>query len=695
MLQNDSHRGAFFIKRDIWRAEGLTMASLSDTEQHRRLFRGLAGGAARVWALNIGTAVAAVALYIMVVQELPPRAPSFTLSLWAMAILFYVSEISVVHLQFKRDAYSFSLSEIPLVIGFFFSTPVDLVLGQFVGALLALALHRRQSPLKVAFNVSHYCFEACLASIIFFSLAPNGDALDPFGWLVTFGAAYAGSFVSMLMVVAAISLSEGRLRLETVGQSMAYGSIVTVTNASLALLGVAVMATKPEAAALMLVPSGLLFLSYRAYVTQRERRESVEFLYESSRLAHRSLEVESAVLALLRQAREMFRAEVAQVTLFSDEEENVGYRSSLGPGEKTQIMEKVDLNPKEGVWARVAAEGQSVLVARPIQNERLKLHFASRGIFKDAMVAPLFGESGVAGTVLVGDRLGDVSTFDGEDLKLFETLSNHASVSLENARLVDRLKQSLSHLTEMNRLKDDFVAAVSHELRTPLTSIQGYVKTLLRPGASFEAEVQQSFLEAVDRQSDRLRNLIEDLLVVSQLEAQSVSTSVMPVKLASVIENVTNELREKLEGRNLSVDVPADTPVVFSDEGKIFQILSNFVDNAAKYSPPGTSISVQARLESDGVTVSVRDSGDGIPEDEQERIFERFYQVDQSSTRKVGGTGLGLYICRRLAEALHGRVWLERSNPEGSTFALWVPLSSPSLDQVATPSLTGVPQTLD
>jgi signal transduction histidine kinase len=142
------------------------------------------------------------------------------------------------------------------------------------------------------------------------------------------------------------------------------------------------------------------------------------------------------------------------------------------------------------------------------------------------------------------------------------------------------------------------------------------------------------------------------------------------------------------------VEIAEGTPVVFSDEGKIFQILSNFVDNAAKYSPPGTSIRVETRIEGEGVTVAVRDSGEGIPLEEQDRIFERFYQVDQSSTRKVGGTGLGLYICRRLAEALHGRVWLETSTGAGSVFALWVP-TAPPLPEPQVPQRAPIGQVLN
>jgi signal transduction histidine kinase len=295
------------------------------------------------------------------------------------------------------------------------------------------------------------------------------------------------------------------------------------------------------------------------------------------------------------------------------------------------------------------------------------------------MVAPLLGEHGVVGTIMVGDRLGDVSSFDTEDLKLFETLANHASVSLENAGLVDRLKESLAHLTEMNRLKDDFVAAVSHELRTPLTSIQGYVKTLLRPEVDFDPEQQRSFLEAVDRQSDRLRNLIEDLLAVSRLESEELRTASAIVSLPTLVERVVDELGERKASHPMSLDFEDELPVVVSDEGKIHQILLNLVDNAFKYAPEGTEVTVSGRREAEGVVLSVSDLGEGVPTDVQERIFDRFYQVDQSSTRKVGGTGLGLYICRRLGEAIGGRVWLERSTPEGSTFSLWIPLAPPNL----------------
>jgi signal transduction histidine kinase len=342
-----------------------------------------------------------------------------------------------------------------------------------------------------------------------------------------------------------------------------------------------------------------------------------------------------------------------------------------GPGEDIGTVKYQ--HPAQGVWARVASEGSAVLVARPIASEPIRLHFAEQGM-RDAMVAPLYGDDKISGTMCVGNRLGDVSTFDQEDLKLFETLANHASVSLQNARLVARLEESLAHLTEMNRLKDDFVASVSHELRTPLTSIQGYVKTLLRQDVSFDSEQQRSFLETIERQGTRLHRLIEDLLVVARIEEQQVAPDLEVVDVAELGGRVVEELRSRASSWNIELQIDPSLPTVKTDEGKVHQVLSNLVDNALKYSEPGSTVRIVGAVDGEGVTISVHDEGQGVPQELQDRVFDRFYQVDQSSTRRVGGAGLGLYICRRLVEAIGGRVWLERSSAEGSVFAIWVPL---------------------
>lgn len=647
-------------------------------------------GTARVWMLSIAVAALAAALTVGVRAARMDHVDNpFDIPWWSIAGLFLLAEVCVVHLQFRREAYSFSLSEIPLVLGLFFLTPAALVVAQLVGSGAALMFHRRQSPLKLVFNLAHLSLEVILASLLFQHLVGNGDPASVSGWLGTGAAVALTTFLSTIMVAIAISLSEGKIHLEALTEGLAPGMMAGMTNTCIALVAATLLWVRPQVAGLLLVPVATLFFAYRAYTSERQKHKSLESLYESSRVVQGSLQIEATINELLTQARNMFQAEVAQITFFPGQDERVGFRSSLGPGENGYMMRETELDPRDGVWARVASEGEALLIPKPILNENIRRHFEARGM-RDAIVAPLFGADGVIGTFAVGSRLGDVSTFDEADLKLFETLANHASVSLENARLVGRLEESLAHLTEMNRLKDDFVAAVSHELRTPLTSIQGYIKTLLRPNVEFSPDDQRSFIEAVDRQSERLRRLIEDLLVVSRIESDSDKLLVTPVLLQKVARHVVDEFRARTGDRSFDFRFEQNLLEVDTDETKVHQVVSNFVDNALKYAPDGTTITIGGRVEGDHVLMTVADEGPGIPDAEQPRIFDRFYQIDQSSTRAAGGTGLGLYICKKLAEAIGGEVGLERSDENGSVFALMIPLVPPrdAVRRQSFPSLT-------
>ncbi|HEX2056933.1 MAG TPA: ATP-binding protein [Actinomycetota bacterium] len=646
-------------------------------------------GTARVWLLNVVIAACAAVLCAAVAAAgLDSVDNPFEIPWWGIAGLFFLAEVYVVHLQFRREAHSFSLSEIPLVLGLYFLAPAALVLAQLVGSGAALVLHRRQSPLKLVFNLAHLSLEAIFASVLFHWVIGRGDPAGLKGWIATVIAVALTTLLAAVMITIAISLSEGKLHLETLTEGLGLGIMVGMTNTCIALVAATLMWARPEAAWLLLVPVATVFFAYRAYTSERQKHKSLESLYESSRVVQGSLQIETAISELLSQARKMFQAEVAQITFFPTPGE-CAYRSSMGPGEEGYLMRELDLDPRDGVWARVASEGEALLIPKPILNENIRRHFEARGM-RDAIVAPLHGADGVIGTFAVGSRLGDVSTFDEADLKLFETLANHASVSLENARLVGRLEESLAHLTEMNRLKDDFVAAVSHELRTPLTSIQGYVKTLLRPNVEFSPEDQRSFIEAVDRQSERLRRLIEDLLVVSRVESDSDKLLVTPVLLQKVAHHVVDEFRARTGNRKFEFRFDDEVLEVDTDETKVHQVVSNFVDNALKYAPDGTTITIGGRIEGEHVVMSVADEGSGIPETEQARIFDRFYQIDQSSTRAAGGTGLGLYICKKLAEAIGGDIRLERSDQNGSVFALWIPLKPPrdAVRRQSFPSLT-------
>ncbi|MEA2476022.1 MAG: hypothetical protein QOC87_221 [Actinomycetota bacterium] len=625
-------------------------------------------------------------LYLVFLRHLQQLHTPLHIPWWLLTAMFLGAEVFIVHLQFRRDAHSFALSEIPLVAGLFFVSPGVLIVAQLLGASVAL-LRRRQSLLKLTFNLANFMLNAVIVTIVFRALVNPVNPIGASGWIAAFAATAAGTTMSVLTINLAMYLSGAGLNFGAVWNVISISLGISLTNTSLALIEITILWHQRSAGWLILVPASALFLAYRAYASGRQKHESLEQLYRASRVAQRSLKLEETQLALLSQAREMFRAEVAHILLLPMAEGEATLQTSLGPDDNFDLMRPVTLVPADTASMAVITDRRAILIPRPIHDDAIRAHYEDIGIH-DLMSAPLFAEDKVIGILRVGNRLGDISTFDESDLQLFETLANHASSSLENARLVGELQESLDHLTEMNRLKDDFVASVSHELRTPLTSIQGYVKTLLRPDVQFDPADQRSFLETIERQSGRLHRLIEDLLVVARLESNKMSALMAPVALDRISEHVVEELRDRAGDHNFVVEFADDFPVIQSDEGKIHQIVSNLVDNALKYAPDSPQITIRGRRDGEGVKVSVVDGGNGIPAEVHEKIFDRFYQVDSSMTRAVGGTGLGLYICKSLAGALGGRLWLDQSSSQGSTFSLWIPLKPPVIQTRPLPAET-------
>ena len=651
---------------------GSRRGSVEERGASGRALRLRFGGSRRVWGLSLGLAALSALAYWIVSSSIGPLTSPVRVPWWVLTPLFLLAEIFVVHVQLRRDAFSFSLSEIPLVLGLFFSPLPDLVVGQVLGAALALAIHRRQALVKLVFNLSHLALETIVAVAVVRSLGWTSPT-EPSGWIAALAATLLASALADLAVYFAIGLADGTWRARILTEGLAFGKVSVLANTSLGLAAAVMLWRDPASVWLQAVPVVTVIVAYRAYTGQRRRREGLEALYGASRSVGRTVRLEEAVTTLLERTREMFRAELADVALFDPEDPERARAVGLGPGEEP-AWTSVRLDPTRGVWARAVAEDRGVLLARPIENETLRDHFHSLGM-RDIMVAPLHGEQGVIGVFRVANRLGEVGTFDEDDLKLFETLASHAGVALENARLVARLEGSLEHLSELNRMKDDFISTVSHELRTPLTIVTTSVQGLRR--GILDEEQQRTFLEAAARGSERLGHLIEQLLIVSLIESGPPSVQLEPVALAPVVARVVEELEARTTGHELVQELAPSLPEVRSDEGKVHQILSNLVENAMKYSPVRTAVRIGAARESGGVILSVTDEGEGVPPDHRDRIFERFYQVDSSSTRRVGGTGLGLYISRSLAEELGGRLWLERSGPGGSEFRLFLPIARP------------------
>ncbi len=250
--------------------------------------------------------------------------------------------------------------------------------------------------------------------------------------------------------------------------------------------------------------------------------------------------------------------------------------------------------------------------------------------------------------------------------------------------------RDITHQVEVDRLKSEFVATVSHELRTPMTSIKGYVEVLLLGAAGELNEKQTRFLEVVRSNTERLNVLVNDLLDVSRIEAGRVTLSRQPIDLKDMTEQLIAETlkRSQEEGRTITIELQSapGLPRVVGDPERILQILSNLVDNAYNYTPIGGRITVGLHTAGEEVQVDVEDNGVGIPEEDQDRIFERFFRGEDPLVLATAGTGLGLAITRQLIEMHDGRIWFKSSgvSGKGSTFSFTLPIyqqqgqSSPS-----------------
>jgi PAS domain S-box-containing protein len=229
----------------------------------------------------------------------------------------------------------------------------------------------------------------------------------------------------------------------------------------------------------------------------------------------------------------------------------------------------------------------------------------------------------------------------------------------------------------LEAMKAEFVATVSHELRTPLAAIYGAAQTIKRSDIELDPSVRKQLLEVIATESDRLGAIVNDLLVAGRLDADELPVSIEPCDPVELAGSVLDIARAHLpEAIDLELRAASDVHPVAADPGQLRQVLVNLVDNAIKYSPEGGLVEVSIGDGGGAIRFSIADHGLGIPPSEHRRIFEKFYRLDPGMTRGIGGTGLGLYICRELVRRMDGRIWVESRFGEGSTFVVELPAAA-------------------
>jgi PAS domain S-box-containing protein len=311
---------------------------------------------------------------------------------------------------------------------------------------------------------------------------------------------------------------------------------------------------------------------------------------------------------------------------------------------------------------------------------------------EDPVVLALDIHSGVAlplisGDMVLGvlevhctaDRRLDVSE---EDIQLLEAMGRQAGVAIENARLYEEtrghmaaLQKANAELLSLDRMKSDFVSTVSHELRSPLAVIEGFAKTLVEHFDRIDRDTERESIEIILKKAIALEGLIENILDMSRIEEGRLEVIPRRFDILELVEKVRSDQEIVSESGRVEVRTTHETLFVLADPEKTEVVLSNLVGNAIKFSPDGGTVVIAPNKFDGVVRVSVTDEGIGIPAMEQERIFDRFYQVDRGETRSFQGAGLGLYITRELLETMGGRIIVESRVGFGSTFTFTLPMA--------------------
>ena len=404
----------------------------------------------RAWHVGVLTTglwlLAAVSLLVVPRADQPfVPGPWGWFALVILIALFATTEVFSVHLHFSRNSHSFSLFEIPLALGLFFAPGLGLVAAHVVGATAALAVHRRQTPVKLAFNIASFVLADQLAITVFRTAAgPTGNYTVAATFAAAAGA-LAASILSAVFVIAVISLAEGRWRDRRLLSSLAFGSVSALISTSLGLIAVVVVTAHPESSWLLLVPTIGLYLSNHAYTRERRRHQGLEFLHDSTQLLNQSPELETALVQLVGHARDAFRSSFAELVYAPADAAHV-VDVVAEPTEVTTASLALEGSDLEVVMDHAAASPGPLLVDRERGPAALVAYLDAHRL-SDAVIAPLRGENRACGLLVIGNRHGDVARFDRDDLVLLATLAANIAAALENGRL----EQSLDQLRQLER----------------------------------------------------------------------------------------------------------------------------------------------------------------------------------------------------------------------------------------------------
>lgn len=603
----------------------------------------------------IPIAVAATRLYLL--------QPPINLPWWLIAPAFVLAEYAVVHFRFRRDAHSFSMSEIPLVAGLFFATVPDLITAMAVGSLFALVVIRHQPVTKLLFNVAQFTAQATIAALVFNVIAQGGPTLGVWTWAGALLATIAAFLVAHALVTTVIRVTGGRLAAIEVHEALVFGLVGTVINTSLALVSVTLFWVRPDAAWLALVPLVVLFVAYRVFTEQRDERSRTQAMYDFTLALHGAPALEDALPLAVNEVCRMFEVEAVHIVI-TEPERGTTFRTSAYSDGVVEPLSRISLPGKLRELFPVESQG----LASSAQLDALGIQDNSSVVW-----LPIEARGEVAGVIIVGEALSSVAELTEQDLKILKSISERVALTLEN----DALQSSLVEVTKLSeeleevvRSKDRFIATISHELRNPLTGVIGLTQQLKEHRELLDDVEIEEFLTMIHDGSVELGGIIDDLLVAARADLESLVVRASDFYLDESVASLLRTGLARAEGKIIDRTVAGSAPAVSADPMRVRQIVRNLVTNAVRYG--GDRIHFEVRQSGPLGILAVIDDGPGVPAGAAEMIFEPYGTV--ATTEHAESVGLGLSVSRQLARRMGGDLIYRRVD-DCTRFELSVPLA--------------------
>lgn len=410
----------------------------------------------------------------------------------------------------------------------------------------------------------------------------------------------------------------------------------------------------------------------RALSKQQLERENARLntlipLFDLSRIFMSSVDPALVSRHVVRIAREETGAEGAVIMLFGEDGElAIDAVEGSAPNVIAGTQQVVD----EAIARYVLPRREPVVLYGDLGKDPRFGPVRGNKQVTNAVILPLVHQERSLGLLYVS-RLDDAPRFTQADVDFLSVLGSQAATAIENARLFQEAQDAYERLEELDHLKSEFISIASHELRAPLAVLLAYA-SLLEQDAT--GPMREHLARVVDS-AMQLKSIIDEMVSLRRIDAREAQVTIADLSIADAVESALKDLRPLADSKHLHVvaSLRTDLPPVRADDQVLALILSNLLSNAIKFTPERGTIRVSASVEEGRLVTAVSDTGVGIPEEDLERIFQRFYQVEDSLRREHGGIGLGLAIAREMADLVDGRIWAESKVGQGSTFYLSLP----------------------